>query len=206
MKFDVMGNEDRKRAIYRKYINVFMENGPVLDAGCGSGIFLELLKESNREGIGVDINDEYVAVCVRKGLKVSKTELLEFLKTTDLNLSGVFAAHIIEHLSGEQAFELLKLFFMKLAPGGRVVIITPNTKDLGVITETFWLDLTHIRPYPMGLLEKLFTDIGFKIVAKGEDADVKPRVKRSFKSIIKHLRFGEFINRGDLFIIGEKPK
>ena len=91
-----------------------------------------------------------------------------------------------------------------LRPGGKLIILTPNTKDLGVITETFWLDLSHKRPYPLVLLEEMLTRRGFFVLEKGEDSDTKPRVKRSLKSIIKHVRFGEFINRGDYFIVAEK--
>ena len=36
--------------------------------------------------------------------------------------------------------------------GGKLVVVTPNVADLWTMTEAFWLDLTHIRPYPLPLL------------------------------------------------------
>ena len=69
-----------------------------------------------------------------------------------------------------------------LKAGGLLILITPNTKDLGVITENFWLDITHQRPYPLKLLRKMLADAGLSEERSGEDADTVPRLKLSLKA------------------------
>jgi hypothetical protein len=47
------------------------------------------------------------------------------------------------------------------------LLVTPNPADLTIMSEIFWLDPTHVRPYPTPLLEKMLRAIGFEIrVAK----------------------------------------
>ena len=202
---EFMGDESKRRKIYKKYLRYFSKSFPILDIGCGRGVFLELLRENNFIGRGIDLCGEYVDYCRNRGLDVVKDDILPFLRNSKDNYyGGIFAAHIIEHFFPEDALTLISYCYKALKPKGTLVIITPNTKDLGVITDNFWLDASHKRPYPLKLLEKMLEERDFVIVGKGEDIDTKPRVKMSIKSILKRLRFGEFINRGDYFIVGRK--
>jgi SAM-dependent methyltransferase len=206
MKYDVMGDREVLMRLYRKYADCFNASETVLDIGCGSGVFLELLREKGVKGVGVEINDEYAAQCEAKKLDVKRQDALVFLRDYPNSFNGIMAAHLIEHFNGVTALQLISLARDALKTGGLLILITPNTKDLGVITENFWLDITHQRPYPLKLLRKMLSDAGFSEVRSGEDADTIPRLKMSLKSVVRKLRFGEFINRGDIFIIGRKNR
>lgn len=46
----------------------FIEKGKVLDFGCGDGLFLEMLRKKEIEGVGFDISSEAIKVCKSKGL------------------------------------------------------------------------------------------------------------------------------------------
>lgn len=206
MKYDVMGDREVLMRLYRKYAGCFNASETVLDIGCGSGVFLELLKERGVKGVGVEINGEYVAQCEAKKLDVNRQDALVFLRDHPDSFNGIMAAHLIEHFDGATALRFISLARGALKAGGLLILITPNTKDLGVITENFWLDITHQRPYPLKLLRKMLADAGFSEERSGEDADTVPRLKLSLKSVVRKLRFGEFINRGDTFIIGRKNR
>lgn len=206
MKYDVMGDREVLMRLYRKYADCFNASETVLDIGCGSGVFLELLREKGVKGVGVEINDEYAAQCEAKKLDVKRQDALVFLRDHPDFFNGIMAAHLIEHFNGVTALQLISLARNALKTGGLLILITPNTKDLGVITENFWLDITHQRPYPLKLLRKMLSDAGFSEVRSGEDVDTIPRLKMSLKSVVRKLRFGEFINRGDIFIIGRKNR
>jgi predicted TPR repeat methyltransferase len=205
MQFDVMGNEQVLKRLYAKYAAYFRENELVADIGCGTGVFLELLRQNKITGMGVEISDDYVSCCLKKNLSVTKQDALVFLAHNPGRFNGIFCAHIIEHFDGLAALDFVVKAAAALQKGGTLILITPNPKDLGVITENFWLDVTHKRPYPAALLKKMCEDAGLGILEFGEDRDTIPKVKRSLKSIVKKMRFGEFINRGDTFIVAQKP-
>lgn len=62
-----------------------------------------------------------------------------------------------------------------LAPGGRAVLVTPDPTNLVVITEVFWLDPTHVRPWPRPLLEALGRAAGLTVVESYGDPATTPR-------------------------------
>jgi hypothetical protein len=55
----------------------------------------------------------------------------------------------------------------RLAPGGRLLIRTPNWASGQVQGGWFWLDHTHQRPYPAPLLTKLLEGLGMTDVRAG---------------------------------------
>ena len=105
------------------------------------------------------------------------------------------------------------LCFDALKPGGILIIITPNAMDLRVMTDIFWLDQTHIRPYPLDLLKALFLKVGFRIKEIGVDKDTELKHFKNFlfdkmsKFLFSKSPLGVYINTGhDIYIIGEKPR
>lgn len=200
--------------LQKKYVKYF-KKGPVIDIACGRGIFLEILKESKIEGIGVDDSKLAYQYAKDKDLKVYLDDAFNFLKKTtkgEKKYEGIFCSHFIEHLSCERAQELLSLCFKILRPGGILIVITPNPMDVRVMTDIFWLDQNHVRPYPLDLLKVLFTKAGFKVKVEGIDQNTKLKhFKNLFfdkisKFIFSKTPLGIYLNTGhDSYIIGEKP-
>jgi SAM-dependent methyltransferase len=202
------GNDEAVRRYQRHYVDVFAPGARVLDVGCGGGVFLEALRASGRHGVGVDGSEEELAAARARGLDVVSADGLDYLGATPAeSFGGVFCAHLIEHLSPEGATRLIEGIHRVLAPGGRVVLITPDVRDLEVWTERFWLDLTHVRPYPARLLVGLLQVLGFRVIRSGND----PRSGRGSGPRVwlpgwwRALRLGELGWRGDTFVIAEKP-
>ena len=87
--------------------------------------------------------------------------------------------------------ELIALCYERLEPGGTLVIVTPNPADLKVITHYFWMDLTHVRPYPGVLLEEMLQHVGFSIHASHDaimdSLQSKTGVKKLVGSIVKWI-------------------
>ncbi len=63
-------------------INELVENGSkILDLGCGDGELLHILKnEKNVKGLGIDINQDNVISCLKKGLSVIQGDIDTGLK------------------------------------------------------------------------------------------------------------------------------
>jgi len=152
----------------QRFLNYFDPGTRVVDLGCGDGFFVAALRDRGVDATGVDLSQAAVDRCHQKGLStVVCQDVITFLRETGASFDGAFAAHLIEHLPPDGALELLRLCREHLNPGGHLVMITPNPTDLSVISEVFWLDLTHVRPYPLPLLTEMMTDTGLTVVEKG---------------------------------------
>jgi SAM-dependent methyltransferase len=206
----IFAADDRYTEKYqRKYAALFSPGETVLDLGCGRGNFLSLLRERGVQATGVDSFAATVAACRERGLDVIHADVFDFLRTTGQRFDGVFCSHIIEHLPPEAALRFVGELARVLKPGGRCIILTPNVQDLEVLTETFWLDLTHVRPYPARLLCAMLEHAGVKASSSGIDADTRRRMplRRIWLAplyILNKLRYGKYFRGGDTFVIGVK--
>lgn len=142
--------------------------GDVLDIGAGSGLFLEIMKDDlHHPAFGIDPDEDMVRVCTELGLQVIQGDertLNDFQMQT---LGGIHASHIIEHVDGSRAIAMVENAFRVLRPGGLLLIRTPNWRNEMVRHEGFWLDITHIRPYPLPLLKQVLQDAGFAVIKEG---------------------------------------
>jgi O-antigen chain-terminating methyltransferase len=79
----------------------------------------------------------------------------------DESISMVSAFHLVEHISFEMLRTLISEAFRVLKPGGLLILETPNPENILVGTSNFYLDPTHTRPIPPGLLKFLCKHYGF---------------------------------------------
>lgn len=157
-----------RRNWHSKYAKMFEQvPGPVLDIGSGSGIFLEILRDWGWPAMGLDPDPDMVAVCQELGLQAILGDERQLEAFQPLSLGGIHASHVIEHVDGERAIAMVENARRVLRPGGVMVVRTPNWQNATVRHEGFWLDVTHIRPYPLPLLKQIFEDAGFEIEAQG---------------------------------------
>ncbi len=156
------GTEADIRERQRVYLEWFRTGGQVIDVGCGRGEFLELLRDAGIPAIGVDTDLDVVLACREKGLHVVHADVMEYLRTLpDASLGGIFAAQVVEHLEGPQIVVLVKLCHRKLQPGGVLVLETVNPTCLTVFAESFYMDLTHVRPVHPAALQFVARTAGF---------------------------------------------
>jgi len=147
------GTEELVRERQRGYVELFEGADWVLDLGCGRGEFLDLLREAGIRGVGVDSDEGMVRRSREKGHEVVHGEALDYLhRQDDGSVPGLFAAQLVEHLSPEALFELLRLGVSKLRPGAPAVLETVNP-HLPSALKAFWVDPTHHHPlFPEVLL------------------------------------------------------
>jgi SAM-dependent methyltransferase len=184
-----------------------------LDLGSGRGEFLGLLKKAGIPAIGVDSDPDAITTCSNAGFDVIKDDIFSFL---DLNggFDGIMASQLIEHLDCLRAERLIERCFDILPPGGILVVITPNPENLTAFTKTFWLDPTHIRPYPLDLLTGLFDAAGFEIQDAGDSAITRPGGIRAttgrilWGPVMRLVGLGQLhyhiFSGHDIFIVGRK--
>jgi 2-polyprenyl-3-methyl-5-hydroxy-6-metoxy-1,4-benzoquinol methylase len=156
------GTEEYVRERQRFYVPFFEQCREVLDLGCGRGEFLEVMAEACVPARGIELNEELVALCLSKGLSVERADLLTHLPSLpEESLGGIFSAHVVEHLPPERLPEVIRAAASRLRRGGILAIETPNPECLAIFATHFYLDPTHVRPIPPGLLTFYCEEAGF---------------------------------------------
>jgi SAM-dependent methyltransferase len=141
------GPEDRVRERQKAYLDLLSSHEPVLDAGCGRGEFLDLLREHEIAYTGVDVDPGMVERCRAKGhADVEEGSANEYLeRLSEGTLGAVFSAQVIEHLPYADLTAFLRLSRSRLRSGGLFVAETVNPHAPHAL-KTFWVDPTHQHP------------------------------------------------------------
>ncbi len=161
------GSEEilRYGKVYSHYLRQWLsekKESPILEVACGSGYFLNVLKEKGYTQIyGVDSSPQQIALSQQQGFKATHSDALEYLKNEHLNFQTIVGLDFIEHLYKDEALNFLELAYSRLEPGGRLILQTPNGESPWV-GSVFHGDLTHEVCYTPHLLEKLLNRSGFE--------------------------------------------
>lgn len=113
-----------------------LDPGFVLDVGCGIGRNLVHL---DRHGVGVDHNPESIETARERGCTAFTPDEFaasEFARPG--RFDALLCAHVLEHMTSEQASVLLGDHLRFVRPGGRVVLITPQEAG-------YRSDATHVE-------------------------------------------------------------
>lgn len=158
---------------YRKNLLKFLPTDKritIVDIGCGLGHFLYFLKKNNFQNIqGIDLVEENVKFCKKKGFKVMQKDIFNYIKSTKEKSDLFVLSNFLEHFSYNQIIEIINSLSDLLNDEGKIIIIIPNCNNiLGLAT--YFSDITHKSP----LTEKSF-----------EDLILKTRIKKySFHNLI----------------------
>jgi len=134
----------------------------VVDLGCGRGEWLEVLAEQGIDACGVELNPVLLAECTGRGFTAVLADALNFLRGRgDGSVGAITAMHLAEHLDFETLVGIIDEARRVLAPGGALILETPNPENLVMSTHWFYFDPTHRNPLPPGLFEWLVSARGF---------------------------------------------
>ncbi len=157
----------RYKKVYSWYFKNWLPDNlksSVLEIGCGSGMFLNLLKERGHSKVyGVDSSPQQVALAKEQGFDVVEANALEYLRDSSQSFYLIVALDFIEHLDRDEAIQFLTAACERLEPGGRLILQTPNGESPWV-GSVFHGDLTHEVCYTPHLLEKLLRYAGFETI------------------------------------------
>ena len=139
-----------------------LAEAPMADIGCGRGEWLQLMTARGYDITGIDLNDRNVENCRARGLNAIRANGLQWLRQRDSQSLGLISSfHVIEHMTLAQLNSLLIEALRCLAPGGLIILETPNPQNLLTAAHRFYTDPTHRNPIPPELCEFLLTYKGF---------------------------------------------
>ena len=145
--------------------------GSLLDIGCFAGSFLSLVSQTRfARQLGVDIlhsQVEYARARYGTGFREFRhLPDLRGLATVQETFDCITAIEIIEHLAPDEACELLRQIAVRLAPGGRLVMTTPNYTSAWPILEAVlnrFSDVTyeeqHVTRFDYFRIERQLRDL-----------------------------------------------
>jgi 2-polyprenyl-3-methyl-5-hydroxy-6-metoxy-1,4-benzoquinol methylase len=104
-----------------------LSKGRVLDVGCGIGRNLRYLNRP--DALGIDHNPDSIAVVNNLGFSAMTTDTFKnSIENMKESFDSILISHVLEHLTIDEAEELLATYLPCLNDGGRVISICPQEK------------------------------------------------------------------------------
>jgi 2-polyprenyl-3-methyl-5-hydroxy-6-metoxy-1,4-benzoquinol methylase len=153
----------------------YLQDGKLLEVGCGSGSLLAEMAELGWQVEGLDVDPSAVTTAKMKGLHV-KLGTLEESNYPDSYFDAICMSHVIEHV--HDPVRLLRECHRVLKPGGRLSMVTPNAQSfLHRLFGHSWFALEpprHLHIFTRSTLKTLLQRSGFQtadVFATIRDAD-----------------------------------
>ncbi len=144
-----------------------LKKGKILDAGCGTGFSLQILKERGFDAIGIDISQPMLDIAKKKGFNVRKADFAD-LPFKAGYFDGLLSISSLQWVYGKSYEDVLgkyskiaKEFHRVLKANGRAVIqFYPKTEK------------------ELDLAAKEFKMAGFKVTIAVDYPHIKKRTKK----------------------------
>lgn len=148
----------------RGIIEQTFQTGTVLDLGCFTGAFLNVLG-SNYERFGIEIHPEAVAIAQSQGIEIVGSDFTQ-LKALGRRFDAITAFDVIEHVEDPAA--LLTTAAASLNPQGRLIVSTgdPESRSWRMAKGRYWYCAIpeHISFVSTGWFERTTERTGLKVV------------------------------------------
>jgi SAM-dependent methyltransferase len=167
--------EAYRRLVLRDHVHFAAEaighsraKGPLLDAGCGGGLFLGMMRQRGVRVLGLDYSREAAAIAWRRQRAPSVCATLDAAPFRAASIGALTMFHVLEHLYDPRAY--LTAARHLLEPDGRLIVQVPNA----ACWQFRWLGRRwngvdvprHIFDFRSLDLEKLLDGCGFEVMRR----------------------------------------
>jgi SAM-dependent methyltransferase len=143
-------------------------HGPLLDVGCGGGLFLGMMRRRGFRVIGLDFSPQAAAVAWRHQQAPAVAGDLEHAPWRRGSFAAISMSHVLEHLPDPRAY--LAAAHHLLAPDGRLIVHVPNAASWQFrLLGRAWngVDVPrHLFDYRDQDVERLLQSSGFEVVRR----------------------------------------
>jgi 2-polyprenyl-3-methyl-5-hydroxy-6-metoxy-1,4-benzoquinol methylase len=154
------------RRAYRPLLPALAGARRVLDWGCGSGDLLVFLAgATGAEIVGFDPSRSQLACARERCRDLARVHCASDPAKVQGPFDLVFTSHVVEHVPDEELLTFFRALFDRLAPGGKLVVATPN--GLNPLAYAFYMasDATHVRMHSPFTLNELASSFGYEVTA-----------------------------------------
>jgi SAM-dependent methyltransferase len=153
-----------------RFVRAALENidrrEPVLDVGCGGGLFLRLIAEGGHRVVGLDRSATAARVAWSVQGVPSVCSVLDAAPFADGSFGAITMFHVLEHLADPAAY--VRAAHRLLRFGGRLVVQVPNIDSFqSRVFGSRWsgLDLPrHLVGFGAGTLRRLLEQGQFEVL------------------------------------------
>jgi 2-polyprenyl-3-methyl-5-hydroxy-6-metoxy-1,4-benzoquinol methylase len=168
----------------------------ILDIGCGLGQMLNYLKKEGFNNLyGIDINEEAIEACTKKGLAVKKiNDTRDFTVDADQKFDRIVMSHVLEHIDKDKIVDtLIHIKKNLLKEGGQFLLMVPNAQSY---TGAYWRyeDFTHTILFTAGSCFYVLKAAGFTTIDFIDPDGTKhmsPVKRMIIKTLQRYHRFKE---------------
>lgn len=143
-------------------------SGPLLDAGCGGGLFLGLMSQRGFRVLGLDFSASAAAIAWRRQQAPAVCAMLDQAPFPPHSIGALTMFHVVEHLPDPRAY--LEAAHSLLEPGGRLIVQVPNANSWqSKLLGRHWngMDVPrHLFDYRDSDLETLLHSCGFDVLRR----------------------------------------
>jgi 2-polyprenyl-3-methyl-5-hydroxy-6-metoxy-1,4-benzoquinol methylase len=145
----------------------------ILDAGCGSGLLLHVLRTAGyTNATGVETSSEQLEMAHALGIEnVQRGDLVEVLGRSESAYDVIVAFDVLEHFTKDEVLDLIVSMYRALRPGGRLILHVPNGEAI-FAGKIFFGDFTHQVAFTARSIAQIAGYAGFKKVRCCEDKPV----------------------------------
>lgn len=176
---DAAATKEEFDAVFSSLASLGVTGGKMIEVGCGAGDFLVMARQRGFTVSGVELTPSLAAAAREKLGDVVQTGDAMKLELPAHESAVVVMLDVIEHVQDPAA--LLARLRGALAPGGKLVVFTPNHASLichiaealsvlsggrfsGPLREIY--DCMHVSFYDCQSLQKTFEQTGFDVTQK----------------------------------------
>lgn len=159
---------------YQIVLNIVGANKEVLEVGCHTGYFTELLKKNGCNVICVEINQEAAMIAKKIANKIIIGDIEDESIYNQINqkFDVILFMHVLEHLINP--WKVLCDIKQFLKEDGYILVTIPNIACWSIrkvlffkgkfeYTETGIMDKSHLRFFTFETAKKMFIEAGYKI-------------------------------------------
>ena len=144
------------------------ESGPLLDVGCGGGLFLGMLRRAGISVLGLDLSVAAAAMAQKRHSVPAVAGDLDAAPFACESCRAITMFHVLEHVPRPQQY--LAAARRLLRPNGRLVVQVPNAASWQfAIFGRRWNGVDaprHLHLFRASDLERLLASAGFSIVRR----------------------------------------
>jgi SAM-dependent methyltransferase len=165
--------ETYRRLVLRDHVNFVARacraiDGPVLDVGCGGGLFGRLLADRGYRAFGLDYSRQAAQVAWRQNGLPVVAAIFPNAPFPPNFFAAITMFHVLEHLYDPSAY--IRAAWSLLKPGGKLVIQVPNASSWQfLLFGEHWngLDIPrHLINFRAADIQGLLEQSSFKVLRK----------------------------------------
>ena len=173
-----MSLKSNKRTVDLQVITDWVSpDSRVLDLGCGRGVLLEeLAQQKSTRGIGVDLQVEKIAACVKRGLSAYQGDMMGFMSAfDDGHFDHVICSRTLEEVDHpaqviDEALRVGRSLTVGFANYGywknRLDSVLRGRKPQNDVHTTLWGDSRPANPLTIADFESFCADHGYRITRR----------------------------------------